>query len=306
MYGLVTAGAAVLGGCTSDTDEPPKPPNRPPTHEPESGFVTVPGARLYYETSGAGPTLLMIHAGSGEASSWGGVVPIMARHHRVIAYDRRGSSRSTIDGGPKDAPPAVQADDAHHLLRKLGGGPMNVLGSSAGGIIALDLAARYPDDVRTVVSHEPPVFELLPDPTPYRTLAADVYDTYLREGTEPAFMKFFNGLGGPPGEVETEPGVDPNPDPAANARAAANNEFFIAHEMRAFMGYRPDVAALTATSARVVLGLGVPREDDLVPVAHTAAERLGKDLVRFPGEHTGYATHPKAFAAKLRDVLNGQ
>jgi pimeloyl-ACP methyl ester carboxylesterase len=59
------------------------------------------------------------------------------------------------------------ADDAHRLLAAVGTDQADALGSSGGATYALDLVARYPGRVRTLVAHEPPVSELLPDAALY-------------------------------------------------------------------------------------------------------------------------------------------
>jgi 3-oxoadipate enol-lactonase len=115
---------------------------------------TVNGTVLHYEERGTGPPLLLVHGTGTYAGIWSEVIDGLARSYRVIAYDRRGFARSspTRDGGL-----AEHARDAAALLDALGASPATVVGWSGGGVIALDLAASFPDCVASLVLAEPAV-----------------------------------------------------------------------------------------------------------------------------------------------------
>jgi acetyltransferase/esterase len=93
--------------------------------------LDVPGARLYYETYGGGPLMLMIPGANGTADIFRGVAKCLEAEYTVVAYDRRGFSRSRLDG-PVD--PArrleVDADDVRRLIERLSDEPGIVFGSS--------------------------------------------------------------------------------------------------------------------------------------------------------------------------------
>ncbi len=74
--------------------------------------------------------------------------------------------------------PEQQADDVHRLLSALGAQPAYVFGSSGGAVVGLALVTAHPDQVRTLVAHEPPVVELLPDSAQVRDQIEDIYHTY--------------------------------------------------------------------------------------------------------------------------------
>jgi len=115
------------------------------------GFVKARGSRFYYEEKGEGPPILLIPPAGSTASTWGTLVGDLARAGRVIAYDRRGYTRS---GGEVVRSAAEHTRDAAAILDALGAGPAVAVGTSAGATIALDLAVRRPDLVRAVVVHE--------------------------------------------------------------------------------------------------------------------------------------------------------
>jgi clorobiocin biosynthesis protein CloN7 len=87
----------------------------------------------------------------------------LADQYTVVTYDPRGIGNSSRQDTTEDVTPEQQAEDVHRLLSALGGQPAYVFGSSGGAVVGLALVTAHPDQVRTLVAHEPPVVELLPD-----------------------------------------------------------------------------------------------------------------------------------------------
>lgn len=119
----------------------------------------VNGIRLYYELAGNGEPVVLIHGSWGDSQGWGSAVPLLAGSFRVLAYDRRGHSRS--EGS--DHPGSIEEDaaDAAALLEALDLAPAHLVGSSLGGIVVLRLALRRSDLLRSLAIHEPPLLGLL-------------------------------------------------------------------------------------------------------------------------------------------------
>ncbi|MHB8691495.1 MAG: alpha/beta fold hydrolase [Solirubrobacteraceae bacterium] len=117
--------------------------------------VAVDGVELFYEELGSGSTILLVHGTGGNADVWGDCAAQLAQDHRVIAYDRRGYSRSA-HAPVNDL--ALHSRDAAALLRALDGGPATVVGWSAGGLVALGLAIGHPDLVSGLALEEPPLY----------------------------------------------------------------------------------------------------------------------------------------------------
>ena len=115
------------------------------------GFIKARGSALYYEEKGDGPPILLIPPAGSTASTWGALASDLTGSGRVIAYDRRGYSRS---GREVVRLAAEHALDAAAVLDALEARPAVAVGTSAGATIALDLAVRRPDLVRAVVVHE--------------------------------------------------------------------------------------------------------------------------------------------------------
>jgi pimeloyl-ACP methyl ester carboxylesterase len=292
----------------------------------KTATLKVPGASLYYEVTGSGPPLLMIAGAPADAGVFAAIAAELADRYTVMTYDWRGAARSSLDGPPGDLPGGlpmrVQGDDAGHLLAALDAGPAYVLGCSGGALTGLDLAARHPERVDTLVAHEPPAMNLLPDAAGWRAAFQRVYETYRRDGAGLGMQQFITTAvrtGGPPpaGDEPGAPGqqqAPPMPDPSqmppemaeGMARMAANSEFFLAHLLPATIGHVPDIAALRAASSRIVVGAGDASAGQMPHLAALAlAERLGVTPVGFPGDHQGFATHPGPFAETVDKALRG-
>jgi pimeloyl-ACP methyl ester carboxylesterase len=292
---------AMLPGQESPGDES--------THSTRVGLLEVPGATLHYETRGAGPVLLLIAGGPGDAAAYKGIAELLSDRYTVVSYDPRGNSRSTLDRPAQDQTIEIHADDAHLLLAAVGTDPAYVFGNSGGAVIGLDLVARYPGQVRTLVAHEPPVVEMLPVNARHRAFTRDVLDTYRKDGVGAAMQKFLagSGLGANAREQASARQNDPSPeDLEASTRVAGNVEFFLAHNFRAMTGYLPDVVKLQAASSRIAMAGGEASGTQLAYKSGAAlAKRLGTVVLVFPGDHAGFSTYPSAFAERLHKVLIG-
>ncbi len=136
--------------------------------------TTVNGIRLYHEEHGSGTPILCIHGTGSSALVWGDAVRELARLGRVIAYDRRGCTRSERPVPYERTSVAEHADDAAALLDVLGAEPAVVIGRSYGGTVALDLALRHRDRVRALVVLEGDApRELAPATTAWMDALAD-------------------------------------------------------------------------------------------------------------------------------------
>lgn len=283
--------------------------------------LKVPGATLYYEVRGSGPVLLLICGGVYDAAGYADFAEHLADRYTVVTYDRRGNSRSPLDGPAERQSIQVHGDDAHRVLSAVGvtsDAPAHVFGNSSGAMIGLELAARHPEQVRTLVAHEPPLFELLDDRDRWRTLMHDVEDAFAKDGPGAASQVLGAGLamsgaaptedegGRMPGGAEEPQGELPPEIAAMMARMEKNFEFFIGYEVPPFSRFVPDVAELRASSVRVVMAAGEASEGE-PPYrgAFAVAERLGTKTEVFPGDHGGFGLHHQAFAAQLDDVLSG-
>ena len=121
-------------------------------HPPTGRFVTVDGVRLHYIEKGEGPPVVLLHGNVVTAEDFrtSGVLDLLARRHRVIAFDRPGFGYSDRPHGSAWSARA-QADLLRGALVVLGINRPVVLGHSWGAAVALALALNHPDDVRGLV-----------------------------------------------------------------------------------------------------------------------------------------------------------
>jgi len=122
-------------------------------------FQSINNVSLYYEINGRGEPLVMVHGSWGDHHNWAPVVPLLSQSFRVVTFDRRGHSQS--ETAPGQGSSAEDADDLGALIDQLDLGPAHVVGNSGGAAIALRLAAKRPDLLRSLVVHEPPLLDLL-------------------------------------------------------------------------------------------------------------------------------------------------
>jgi len=273
-----------------------------PGSSPSAHALDVPGARLYYERRGAGPLLLMIGSPM-DSTGFAGLADALADRYTVVTYDPRGIGHSRREDTDQDVTPEDQADDVRRLISALGGEPADVFGSG-GAVVGLALVTAHPGQVRTLVAHEPPVIELLPDCAELRAQIRDIYDTYQAVGPDQAMAKFMAhaGLGGSPGPGADAPRWEPSPEQIAAMRATTGH--FLAHLIRPTTDYRPDIPALQAAPARVVVAAGATSRGQLANrTAVALAGQLGTSVVEFPGDHGGFLALPEQFGRVLNQVL---
>ncbi|SNT65994.1 Pimeloyl-ACP methyl ester carboxylesterase [Asanoa hainanensis] len=275
--------------------------------------LKVPGATLHHEVRGTGPTLLLVCGGVYDAAGYAGLARALSDRYTVVTYDRRGNSRSPLDGPPGPQSLPEHADDAAALLDAVGGGPAHVFGNSSGAIIGLDLAARYPDRVRTLVAHEPPLFDLLPERDHFRSVIDEVEKTFAADGPEAANAVLGRGLDmGPAEEDDRAPGGGPAeaPDPETLemfGRLEKNFAFFIGYEVPPFARYTPDYATLRGGPVRIVPAAGEASVGQPpFRAAYALGERLAAPTVPMPGDHGGFGQRVPEFAARLDALLRPQ
>jgi pimeloyl-ACP methyl ester carboxylesterase len=280
--------------------------------------VSVPGARLHCEVTGSGPVLLLIAGAAGDASTLAPLATRLSSKYRAVTYDMRGLSRSLLDGPAEDVGVELLADDACRILVELGSEPAYVFGTSGGGLEGLELTARHPERVRTLIAHEPAATALLPHREQWQDFLDELDGLYRQHGAGVAMGRFLDGIEAVPGPGTSRIGQLP-PRPAAPVfdesrmsprtralmrRSQANMAHFFAHQLRRAASYLPDVEALGRASSRVVIGVG---EASAGQAPHQAAlevaSRLGLGIVEFPGGHQGFATQPGEFVAVLERML---
>jgi pimeloyl-ACP methyl ester carboxylesterase len=289
------------------------------TTPPQTHTLQVAGATITYDIrpndATREPALLLIGSPMGAAG-----FATLSSHfpdRTVVTYDPRGADRSQKTDPASPSTPEEHGDDLHRLIQALDAGPVDIFASSGGAVNALALVARHPEQVRTLVAHEPPLFRILPDRDAAVAAARDIHDTYMRSGFGAGMAKFIT-LVQHKGPVPADWVDRPAPDPAMFGLPAQDDgsraDPLMGQNMLSSSSYEPDFDALRRASTRIVIAAGTESEGELANRgAYAVAERLGMTPVIFPSHHGGFLGgeygqrgDPDAFAAKLRQVLSEQ
>jgi pimeloyl-ACP methyl ester carboxylesterase len=281
--------------------------------------LNVSGATLTYDVrrndTSAEPILVLIGSPMGAAGF--GTLSQHFSDRTVVTYDPRGVERSVITDPTSPVTPEVHADDVHRLIQSIGGGPVDLFASSGGAVNALPLVTKHPEDVRTLIAHEPPLASILPDREHAMAAARAVHETYQDSGWG-AGMAHFIAVTSHQGPFTAEIAELPPPDPAMFGMPTEDDgsrtDPMLGQNMITCTHYEPDFDALRSASTRIVVAAGEESEGQMASRGALAvAERLGTKPVIFPSDHGGFlggeygqTGKPDAFAAKLRAVLTAR
>ncbi len=284
--------------------------------EAKTRTLDAPGAKLTYDVRSGGPSdaPVLFLIGSPMAAAGFGTLAGHFSDRTVVTYDPRGSERSEKADPASPVTPDDHADDLHRLIQELDAGPVDLFASSGGAVNALALVARHPEDVRTLIAHEPPLASILPDREAAMAACRAINETYQRSGWG-AGMAHFIAIVSHKGPMTDEFASQPGPDPAMFGMPAEDDgtrtDPMLSQTVVTTTSYAPDFDALRSASTRIVVAAGTGSEGEMANRgAHALAERMGTEPVAFPSDHGGFlggeygqTGEPEAFAAKLRQVL---
>ncbi|MCL3862484.1 alpha/beta fold hydrolase [Actinotalea sp. K2] len=282
--------------------------------------LEVPGATLTYDVRGPLPTVdgqpVLLLIGQPMDASGFGTLASFFPDRTVVTYDPRGLGRSVRSDGTTLHDPVQQAEDLHRLVGALESGPVDLFGSSGGAVTALQLVTAYPQDVRVVVVHEPPMLTVLPDAELAVAASRRVDEIYQERGWGWG-MAMFIALTSWQGEFTAGFGAEPA-DPATfglpTQDDGSRDDPLMSGASAPVTSYVPDVPALSAVATRVVVAAGIESRGILTwRASEVLAGALGQELTVFPSNHGGFLGgeygqqgEPEAFAARLREVLDAE
>ncbi|MDQ2674003.1 MAG: alpha/beta hydrolase [Chloroflexota bacterium] len=280
--------------------------------------LSVPGATLTYDVrpgTGSDAVPLFLIGSPMGAAGFGSLAGHFA-DRTVITYDPRGAERSVKDDPSSQSTPEQHADDLHRIIQEVGG-LVDMFASSGGAVNALALVAAHPEDVRTLVAHEPPLATVLPDAENAKAAVRAISDSYQRGGFG-AGMAHFMAITGHRGPFPDDIAEQPAPDPSMFGMPAdddgSRTDVMLAQNIFTCTHYEPDFDALKQASTRIIPAAGSESEGEMANRGgHAVAERLGTEPAIFPSHHGGFLGgeygwpgKPDEFAARLRDVLEGR
>ena len=280
--------------------------------------LDVPGAVLTYDIRPAdtGTSAAAALIGSPMGASGFGTLAGHFTDRTVVTYDPRGVERSTKADPASPSTPEQHADDLHRIIAALDVGPVDLFASSGGAVNALALVARHPEQVRTLVAHEPPLASILPDREGALAASRAVHDTYERADSARAWRSsssrwategpFDAGLRRRSRRPIRRCSGCPTEDDGNRTDPLLGPEHDLVHALRARL--RGAAGGLDPDRPRRRRGVGGP--DGVAAARSRWPSGLGTTPVIFPSGHGGFLGDeygqpgdPDAFAAKLREVL---
>lgn len=278
--------------------------------------LPVPGAVLTYDVhtpDSPSPHRPVVVFGSPMAASgFEQLVPLLD-DRTVITYDPRMTERSKLDEDGR-VTFEIHGDDVHRVVEASGLGPVDVFASSGGAVAALPWLLAHPEEVGTVVLHEPPLPAILEDRAVLERAYADIVATYRDQGQGPAMARFIRlamTQGPLPDDYLDQPAPPPEQFGLPAADDGCRDDPLLGHNM-AIPAYQPDGEALRACGVRIVPAVGAASTTEMPRRGGEAlAALLGVEAVGFPGDHGGFVASewspdndPAAFAARLKEVLD--
>ena len=260
----------------------------------QTSVATVPsadGTLIAFECAGAGPSLVIVHGGTGDRTRWTPLFPLLAPHFRVCAMDRR------AHGASDDAPSYSLLKEIEDVVAVVDAqpGPVFVLGHSFGAVCAFE-AAFHTTKIEKLALYEPPV--LLGDHS--ATLAG--MDESIRSGDREAaltaFMRDIVMIS--EDELRTMKSRPSWPGLVATVELSMRQD-------RALSQYRFDRGRARTLSAPTLLMLGSKTASpELKRSIDALSETWTDSEVRiFEGqEHNAMDAIPQQFAAALSSFLN--
>lgn len=278
-------------------------PDAPP---PRVAHVSIRGTSIYAETRGEGAAVLIIPGGAEDAEGWRPVAERLT-DHLVVTYDRRGTLRSGREDWPGQGS-AQHADDAAALLDALGVDDALVFGGSSGGIIALELALRYPSRVRRALVFEPGYFGNVPGGKDIQRPANDAVARHLTEhpgdwpGAYDAFLRVVSG----PAATDDAGFLTPPPGKEWYAeRERLNAAAFVRDDLSILSREVLDVERLASASVDIRFSYGAESPSLFGDISAHLATVRGVATDRIEGVGHAIYFHPAAVTAYIQGLSDG-
>lgn len=251
---------------------------------------------LSYKLQGKGVPILLIHGAACDSSYFQKAADLLSAAFCVITYDRRGYASSKASQNA-DFSIEEQAKDAVRILEHAGIASAACVGSSAGGLIALEIARQFPEKVSCLFLHEPPIGI---SPAHTRQILQwfnQLWQDASQRKIPKACLDFIQPIGG----------ADPLAEPMSMERqrqSLRNLETFLYGELDALISHFQQPQPTLPIKIPCLLTAGTDDAEALLSqAAPRAAEQLQCGFCRLPGYHNLALDRPQVFVEAVTKFL---
>ena len=253
---------------------------------------------LYYEVSGEGEALILIHGVIVDADLYREAAKMLSPYYRVIIYDRRGNSRSKCKGASHFRMDD-QVTDINDLMDTLQIEEAYIVGVSAGGVIGQYFLQCCPDRVKHLIAYEASMLGLMMDNEDLRIWAKEMQQLIAKRKFSSAVLRFAKHIG--PMDERS-----PRKSEATSLREMENYAYALTQEFPGIAAYMPDLEIMKALADKITFAAG-----ERSVIEHTVysqatvrlAGKIGKKPVYYPGGHNLPFELPQEFAVCVLGTL---
>ena len=264
-------------------------------------YLNKDNIKIYYEVSGEGEALILIHGVITDSSLFEETSRILSSVFKVVTFDRRGNSRSIHDhADPAHAPFSIaeQADDILALMDELCISEAYMAGVSGGAVIGEYFLEKYPERVKHLIMYETAFLgPMMEEDAAFREWSEKTQSLLKAGKVNSALLRFMQHLG--PEEKRS-----PVRDADVMERQLGNVAYAFNSEIPAFLSYFPDQSIMKSYAGRITVAAGEKSGDTAyVREAARLAEMIGKKVVYYPGGHNLPFDLPAEFAVSITGTL---
>lgn len=270
------------------------------------------GAKLRYHKIGQGPVLILVPGANGTGDVFLPLAEKLKDQFTVVAVDRRGYGQSELTEPLPDRVKNEDDDyrvkrDAHdiaELAKHLSDEPVYILGSSSGAIVTMHVLKDYPEVVRQIAFHEPPINTFLPDSQYWKDQNNEIVEIALTNGLEPGMAAFAKTLD--IAKIDAESMSQPiSADDESNSKRYEEMINWVKYEIRQYTHSNISIEDLEKYKNIITLLNGTNSRGSFPQsVNYYIHEQTNIPIVDIPGGHLGYIQKPEEFAEVLLELWN--
>lgn len=270
------------------------------------------GAKLRYHKIGQGPVLILVPGANGTGDVFLPLAEKLKDQFTVVAVDRRGYGQSELTEPLPDRAKNEDDDyrvkrDAHdiaELAKHLSDEPVYILGSSSGAIVTMHVLKDYPEVVRQIAFHEPPINTFLPDSQYWKDQNNEIVEIALTNGLEPGMAAFAKTLD--IAKIDAESMSQPiSADDESNSKRYEEMINWVKYEIRQYTHSNISIEDLEKYKDIITLLNGTDSRGSFPQsVNYYIHEQTNIPIVDIPGGHLGYIQKPEEFAEVLLELWN--